>query len=137
MFDNDSLHCTNGALSAPVRKANASNNPKATYGSFSATKFPASVSIASLKEAGLVKPVAKNKLLLNFKQFDIASRQWKDAMEVECAVDSEKFFSAGFCDAYHCVLTGKSTKQNLPITGLSKCTMMNPKKQLALNLTQI
>ena len=37
LFDNDSLHCTTGALSAPVRKANASNNPKATYGSFSVT----------------------------------------------------------------------------------------------------
>lgn len=61
LFDNDSLHCTTGALSAPVRKANASNNPKASYGSFSVTtKFPASVSIASLLEAGkLVKPVAK------------------------------------------------------------------------------
>ena len=61
LFDNDSLHCTTGALSAPVRKANASNNPKATYGSFSlTTKFPSSVSIASLLEAGnLVKPVAK------------------------------------------------------------------------------
>ena len=44
-FDNDSLHCTTGALSAPVRKANASNNPSATCGSFSVTtKFPASVS---------------------------------------------------------------------------------------------
>lgn len=61
MFDNDSVHCTTGVLSAPVRKANASNNPKATYGSFSvSTKFPVSVSIASLLEAGkLVKPVAK------------------------------------------------------------------------------
>ena len=62
LFDNESsLHCFNGALSAPVRKANASNNPKATYGSFSVTtKFPSSVSIASLLEAGkLVKPVAK------------------------------------------------------------------------------
>ena len=55
LFDNDSLHCTTIALSAPVRKANASNNPKATYG-----KFPASVSIALLLETGkLVKPVAK------------------------------------------------------------------------------
>ena len=41
LFDNDSVHCTTGALSAPVRKGNASNNPKATYGSFSvSTKFP-------------------------------------------------------------------------------------------------
>ena len=116
LFDNDSLHCTTGALSTPARKANASNNPEATYGSFSVTtKFPASVSIASLLEAGkLVKPVAKKKLLLNFEQFDIASRQWTDAVEVESAVDSEKFSSGEFRDVYHCVLTKKSTKQNIP-----------------------
>ena len=61
LFDKDSLHCTTSELSAQVRKANASNNPKATNGSFSVTtKFPASVSIASLLEAGkLVKPVGK------------------------------------------------------------------------------
>ena len=96
-----------------MRKANASNNPKATYGSFSVTtKFPSSISIASLLEAGkLVKPVAKKKLLLNFEQFYIASRQWKDAMEVECVVDSEEFSSG---DAYHRVLNGKSTRQNIP-----------------------
>lgn len=35
-------------------------------------------------------------------------------MEVECAVDSEKFSSGGFRDAYHCVLTGKSTKRSIP-----------------------
>ena len=53
-------HCTTGALSAPVRKANAVNL-KATYGSLSVSKFPASVFIASLLEAGkIVQPVAKN-----------------------------------------------------------------------------
>lgn len=35
-------------------------------------------------------------------------------MEVECAVDSEKVPSGGFRDAYHCVVTGKSTKQSIP-----------------------
>ena len=132
MFDNDSLHCFNGALSAPVRKANASNNPKATYVSFSVTtKFPASVSIASLLEAGkLVKSVAKKKLLLNFEQLDIASRQWKDAVKVECAVDSEKFSSGGFRDSEHCVLTGKSTKQNIPDHWVIK--MYNDKSKEAI-----
>ena len=111
MFDNDSLHCFNGALSAPVRKANASNNPKATYGSFSVTiKFPASVSIASWRLESWLMSVAKKSLLLSFKQIDIAYRQWKDAVRVEFAVDSEKFSSGGFRDSYHCVLTGKSTK---------------------------
>ena len=132
LFDNDSVHCTTGALSAPVRKANASNNPKATYGSFSVTtKFPSSVSIASLLEAGkLVKSVAKKKLLLNFEQLDIASRQWKDAVKVECAVDSEKFSSGGFRDSEPCVLTGKSTKQNIPDHWVIK--MYNDKSKEAI-----
>ena len=132
LFDNDSLHCFNGALSAPVRKANASNNPKATYGSYSVTtKFPTSVSIASLREAGkLVKSVAKKKLLLNFEQLDVASRQWKDAVKVECAVDSEKFSSGGFRDSEHCVLTGKSTKQNIPDHWVIK--MYNDKSKEAI-----
>ena len=56
----------------------------------------------------LVKSVAKKSLLLSFKKIDIAYRQWKDAVRVEFAVDSEKFSSGGFRDSYHCVLTGKS-----------------------------
>ena len=41
-------------------------------------------------EAGkLVKSVAKKSLLLTFKKIDIAYRQWKDAVRVEFAVDSE------------------------------------------------
>lgn len=113
-FDNYSVQRSTGASSAPVRKAGAPK-PKANYGSFSVTtQFPPSVSIASLLEAGkLVKPVAKNKLLLTFEQFDIASKRWTDTMEVECTVDSEKFSSGGFRDAYHCKLTGKSANQNI------------------------
>ena len=34
-------------------------------------------------------------------------------MEVEYTADSEKFSSSGFCDAYHCMLTGKSTNPNI------------------------
>ncbi|CAH3044238.1 unnamed protein product [Pocillopora meandrina] len=105
---------TTGASSAPVRKA-AAPKPKADYGRFSVTtQFPPSVSIASLLDAGkLIKPVTKNKCLLTFEQFDIASKEWTDAMEVECIVDSEKFSSGGFRDAYHCKLTGKSAGQNI------------------------
>ena len=94
-FDNYSVQRSTGASSAPVRKAGAPK-PK--------------------EEAGkLVKPVAKNKLLLTFEQFDIASKQWTDTMEVECTVDSETFSSGGFRDAYHCKLTGKSANQNIAI----------------------
>lgn len=112
--DNSSFQRTTDASSAPVRKA-AAPKPKADYGRFSVTtQFPPSVSIASLLDAGkLIKPVTKNKCLLTFEQFDIASKEWTDAMEVECTVDSEKFSSGGFRDAYHCKLTGKSAGQNI------------------------
>lgn len=113
-LDNYSIHSTTGASSAPMRKA-AAPKPKANYGSFSVTtQFPPSVSIASLLDTGkLVKPVVKNKLVLNFEQFDIASKKWTDAMEVECTVDSERFSSGGFRDEYHSMLTGKSPNQNI------------------------
>ena len=53
-------HCTTGALSALVRKANA-GDLKASYGSLLVTKFSASVFIASLLDSGeIVQPVAKN-----------------------------------------------------------------------------
>ena len=68
--------------------------------------------------------------MLNFEQFDIASRQWKDAIEVECTKESEKFSSGGFCDAYHCVLTGKSTNQNIPNHWVIK--MYNDKSKEAI-----
>ena len=50
-------HCTTGALSALVRKANAGD----LKGSLLVTKFSASVFIASLLDSGeIVQPVAKN-----------------------------------------------------------------------------
>lgn len=112
--DDQSVQRITGTSSAPVRKAGAPE-PKANYFSFSVTtQFPPSVSIATLLEVGkLVKPVAKTKLLLTFEQFDIASKQWRDAMEIECTVDSEKFSSGGFRDAYHWKLTGKSANRNI------------------------
>jgi len=82
-LDNYSINNTTGASSAPVRKT-ATPKPKANYESFSVTtQFSPSVSIQSLLEAGkLVKPVAKNKQVLTFEQFDIASKKWTDAVEV-------------------------------------------------------
>ena len=91
-LDNYSINNTTGASSAPVRKT-ATPKPKGSYESFSVTtQFLPSVSIASLLEAvKLVKPVAKNKQVLIFEQFDIASKKWTDAVEVQCTIDSEKF----------------------------------------------
>lgn len=99
---------SDGASAAAEGRATA--KPGANYGTFSmATEFPASVSIATLLEAGkLVRPTSKKKAVLTFEQFDITSKKWQDAMEVECTVDSEKFSSGGFRDAYHCHLTGKA-----------------------------
>ena len=58
LFDNDSLYYWCAICSS--EKANA-GNLKATYGSLSVTKSPASVFITSLLEAGkIVQPVAKN-----------------------------------------------------------------------------
>ena len=126
-LSNYSINNTTGASSAPVRKT-ATPKPKANYESFSlTTQFPPSVSIASLLEAGkLVKPVAKNKQVLTFEQFDIASKKWTDAVKV----DSEKFSSGGFRDAYHCMLTGKSANLNIGNHWVSK--MYNDKSEEAI-----
>ncbi len=64
------------------------------------TKFPASVSIETLLNAGkLVQP--KKKTALNFEKFDIESGSWENAMNVECEVECEKFSSGAFRDAFH------------------------------------
>ena len=135
-LDNYSINNTTGASSAPVRKT-ATPKTKANYESFSVTtQFSPSVSIASLLEAGkLVKPVAKNKQVLTFEQFDIASKKWTDAVEVECTTDSEKFPSGGFRDAYHCMLTSKSANLNIGNHWVAKMTSL--KKQFVLSLIQI
>ena len=64
------------------------------------TKFPASVSIETLLNAGkLVQP--RKKTVLDFEKFDIESGSWKNAMNVECEVECEKFSSGAFRDAFH------------------------------------
>ncbi|XP_078350666.1 myosin heavy chain kinase B-like [Oculina patagonica] len=66
------------------------------------TQFPASVSIDTLLNAGkLVKPIFSKKAKLNFEHFDIESGKWQNVMNVECEVESEKFSSGAFRDAYH------------------------------------
>ena len=59
------------------------------------TKFPASVSIETLLNAGkLVQP--RKKTALDFEKFDIESGSWKNAMNVECEVECENFSSGAF-----------------------------------------
>ena len=52
-------------------------------------------------------------------------------MEVEYTADSEKFSSSGFCDAYHCMLTGKSTNPNIANHWVIKLYNDKSKKAIA------
>lgn len=75
------------------------------------TAYPASVSIDVLLKAGkLAKPQPKNKVTITFETFDIKSREWTEVMEEELLVDTKKFASGAFRDAFHA--TGKKSAKN-------------------------
>lgn len=101
-----------GSASSSLRRG-ARSEPGPSLTTFSmTTQFPASVSIAHLLEAGkLVKPPTKNKVLLTFEKYDIVSKEWLDIMEVECVLETEKFASGGFRDAYRCASKKTTTKE--------------------------
>ena len=66
------------------------------------TQFPASVSIDTLLSAGkLVQPTFTKKAVLNFECFEIETGTWENVMTVECKVESVKFSSGAFRDAFH------------------------------------
>ena len=66
------------------------------------TQFPASVSIDTLLSAGkLVRPTFTKKAVLNFERFEIQTGTWKSVMSVECKLESVKFSSGAFRDAFH------------------------------------
>lgn len=78
------------------------------------TVFPASVSIGALLKAGkLVKPKDKNRVTLTFEEFDVVTQKWRDAVEVVCNVEKEKFSSGGFRDAFHATLANNSVTEHL------------------------
>ena len=65
------------------------------------TTFPASVSIAELLKAGkLVKPTNKNKVKLTFEEFDVQNQEWQDVMEQDVFVETQRFSSGAFRDAF-------------------------------------
>lgn len=75
------------------------------------TAYPASVSIDTLLKAGkLAKPQPKNKVTITCEAFDIKSREWTEVMEEELLVDTKKFASGAFRDAFHA--TGKKSAKN-------------------------
>ena len=68
-------------------------------------QFPASVSIDTLLSAGkLVRPTLTKKAVLNFERFEIETGTWKSVMTVECKVESVKFSSGAFRDAFHATI---------------------------------
>ena len=91
VLDNDSLHCTTGVLSTPVRKVNRAN-PKGTCGRFSVTiMFPASV--VSRVRSGLPCKVTK----FSFHETDNnviwvnTATQINDALKPAEATDNSDF----------------------------------------------
>ena len=65
------------------------------------TRFPASNSIGDLLQAGkLVKPKPKEVVMLQLEQFDVKTREWQHKGNLELAIESTKFDSGAFRDAY-------------------------------------
>jgi hypothetical protein len=75
------------------------------------TVYPASVSIDALLKAGkLAKPQQRNKVTFTLEAFDIESREWTEVMEEELFVETKKFASGAFRDAFHA--TSKKSSKN-------------------------
>lgn len=73
------------------------------------TTFPASVSIAELMKAGkLVKPQSRNKVKLTFEKFDVKNRDWQEVIEQEVLVETQRFSSGAFRDAFRATTCGKA-----------------------------
>ena len=84
------------------RQALSADNPVGPRLKIPETQFPASVSIDTLLNAGkFVQPRFPKNAVLNFEQFEIEAGTWKNVMNVECRVESEKFSSGAFRDAFH------------------------------------
>lgn len=65
------------------------------------TRYPASISIGDLLQAGkLVKPKPKEVVVLQLEQFDVKTREWQHKGNLELAIESTKFDSGAFRDAY-------------------------------------
>ena len=75
----------------------------------------------------------EKKTALDFEKFDIESSSWKNAMNVECEVECEKFSSGAFRDAVH-VTTKHGEKRVLKkYKGKAADTILNTLKSTMEN----
>lgn len=73
--------------------------------------YPASISVTSLLNAGkLIKPNPKNKVSLNFEVFDLSTKLWVDVPQKEVNVETNKFSSGAFREAFHATSCNKTDR---------------------------
>jgi hypothetical protein len=74
------------------------------------TRFPSSISIGELLQAGkLIKPKPKEQVVLQLEQFDVKTREWHHKGNLELALESTKFDSGAFRNAFK----GEEIKKHL------------------------
>ena len=96
--DEEDLEVPNYTLSLP---STAFKNEDVSMPVSKETKFPASISIGELLQAGkLVKPKPKEEAVLQLEQFDVKTREWHYKGNLELAIESTKFDSGAFRDAF-------------------------------------
>jgi hypothetical protein len=65
------------------------------------TRFPSSISIGELLQAGkLIKPKPKKQVVLQLEQFDVKTCEWYHKANLELALESTKFDSGAFRNAF-------------------------------------
>ena len=91
-----------GSTSSETSSSSRHDNKRRTLSAdIPETQFPASVSIDTLLGAGkLVQPTFTKGAVLYFERFEIETATWKNVMTVECKVESVKFSSGAFRDAF-------------------------------------
>ena len=72
------------------------------------TAYPASVLTDALLEVGkLVKPQPKIKASFTFEKCDVKTQRWMETVEEEVLLNTQKFSSGAFGDAFHATTTRK------------------------------
>lgn len=88
-----SANTRTGGHGVPTKKQKQLHQPQ--------TEYPQSVSIAAILKAGqLVKPKEKNRVTFAIEAFDVKKQEWTGMESLEILVETEKFSSGGFRDAY-------------------------------------
>ena len=109
-----SISC-HSSLNCGSHLAKSTENNKTTKAhppAIAETKFPTSVSISEILQAGkLVKPKPKTKAALLLEKFDVKTGEWLDEGTLELLVDADKFSSGGFRDAFQATSCNLEEKQ--------------------------